>query len=47
MGLYSHIARKGDLIDLMADQVLAEALLDEVPAHWREALSALAHARHA
>jgi AcrR family transcriptional regulator len=44
MGLYSHFDRKDDLIDLMIDEVLAEALLDEVPTHWREALSALAHA---
>jgi AcrR family transcriptional regulator len=47
MGLYSHIARKDDLIDLMVDEVLAEALLEDVPDRWRDALSALAHALRA
>ncbi len=43
MGLYSHIARKDDLIDLMLDQVLGEMLLDELPGDWRAALRAIAH----
>jgi len=42
MGLYSHIARKDDLLDLMLDQVLGEVLLDQLPDDWREALRAIA-----
>jgi AcrR family transcriptional regulator len=42
MGLYSHIARKDDLLDLMLDRVLGEVLVDELPNDWREALRAIA-----
>ena len=44
MGLYSFFGRKDELIDLIADEVLAEAVLAEIPAGWRDGLSALAHA---
>jgi AcrR family transcriptional regulator len=48
MGLYSHIARKDDLLDLMLDRVLGEVLVDQLPADWREALRAIArHTRAA
>src|SRR5215469_15973744 len=43
MGLYSHIARKDDLLDLMLDQVLGEVLVDQLPGDWRQALRAIAH----
>jgi AcrR family transcriptional regulator len=43
MGLYSHIARKDDLLDLMLDRVLGEVLLDQLPGDWRQALRAIAH----
>jgi AcrR family transcriptional regulator len=42
MGLYSHIARKDDLIDLMIDRIAGEFLLDEVADDWREALRGIA-----
>jgi hypothetical protein len=35
-------ARKDELIDLMVDEVIAGALLDEIPHDWRDALSAIA-----
>src|SRR5215470_13689132 len=48
MGLYSHIARKDDLLDLMLDQVLGELLLDQLPDDWHQALRAIAqHTRAA
>src|SRR5689334_10791506 len=48
MGLYSHIARKDDLVDLMLDRVLGEVLVDQLPADWRQALRAIAwHTRAA
>jgi len=43
MGLYSHIARKDDLLDLMLDRVLGEVLVDQLPGDWRQALRAIAH----
>lgn len=42
MSLYSHVEKKADLLDLMLDEVAAEALLDEVPDDWRAALRAIA-----
>src|SRR5215831_4410786 len=42
MGLYSRIARKDDLLDLMLDQVLGEVLVDQLPGDWRQALRAIA-----
>ena len=43
MSLYSHIERKGDLIDLMVDEVMGGAVLPEpLPEDWREALRQIA-----
>ncbi len=47
MDLYRYFARKDELIDLMVDEALAGAVLDEIPRHWRDALAAIAHALHA
>lgn len=49
MSLYTHIEHKAELVDLMIDEVMAEALLPgEVPADWREALREIArHTRAA
>ncbi|MEU0568656.1 TetR/AcrR family transcriptional regulator C-terminal domain-containing protein [Nonomuraea sp. NPDC005983] len=43
MSLYTHIERKEDLLDLMADEVAAEVLVEEaLPADWREATLVIA-----
>lgn len=42
MGLYSHFARKDDLIDLMIDRIIRTALLEEISGDWREALREIA-----
>jgi AcrR family transcriptional regulator len=43
MTLYSHVADKGQLLDLMNDEVMAEVVVPgELPADWRAALSELA-----
>jgi AcrR family transcriptional regulator len=43
MSLYTYIDSKDDLLDLMADHVVAEILLEEeLPAGWREAVMLLA-----
>ena len=44
MSLYSHIDRKGDLIDLMVDEVMAGAVIPGGPPtdDWREALRQIA-----
>ena len=43
MTLYSYIERKEDLLDLMADEVAAEVLVEEpLPASWREAMLTIA-----
>jgi AcrR family transcriptional regulator len=47
MDLYRHFTRKDELIDLMVDEVIAGALLDEMPHDWRDALSAIARALRA
>jgi AcrR family transcriptional regulator len=47
MDLYRYFARKDELIDLMVDEVIAGALLDEIPHDWRDALSAIARALRA
>jgi AcrR family transcriptional regulator len=47
MDLYRHFARKDELIDLMADEAVAAAVLDEIPRDWRDALTAIAHALRA
>ncbi|MEU4836305.1 TetR/AcrR family transcriptional regulator C-terminal domain-containing protein [Streptosporangium sp. NPDC023615] len=40
MSLYSHIERKEDLLDLMADEVSGELLIrDALPDDWREAIT--------
>jgi len=48
MSLYSHIAAKDDLLDLMIDAVVGEVVLDgEPPGDWREALRQIAQRSHA
>ncbi len=47
MDLYHYFARKDELIDLMVDEVIAAAVLDELPADWRDALTAIARALRA
>jgi AcrR family transcriptional regulator len=47
MDLYRYFARKDELIDLMVDEVIAGALLNEIPRDWRDALSAIARALRA
>jgi hypothetical protein len=47
MDLYRDFARKDELIDLMVDEVVAGAVLDEIPRDWRDALTAIARALHA
>src|ERR1700760_1242883 len=44
MSLYSHIERKGDLIDLMVDEVMGGAILPDGPPldDWREGLRQIA-----
>ena len=44
MSLYSHIGRKGDLIDLMVDEVMGGAIIPGGPPtdDWREALRQIA-----
>jgi AcrR family transcriptional regulator len=44
MSLYSHIERKGDLIDLMVDEVMGGAILPESPpsGDWRDDLRRIA-----
>ncbi|WP_433516812.1 TetR/AcrR family transcriptional regulator [Nonomuraea sp. CA-143628] len=43
MTLYSYIERKEDLLDLMADEIAAEVLVDEpLPEDWREAILTIA-----
>jgi AcrR family transcriptional regulator len=44
MSLYSHIGRKQDLIELMVNEAVAECVVPgDLPADWREALSAIAY----
>jgi AcrR family transcriptional regulator len=47
MDLYRYFARKDELMDLMVDEVVAGAVLDEIPHDWRDALAAIAHAMRA
>jgi AcrR family transcriptional regulator len=43
MGLYSHFERKDDLLDLMFDEIVGDAVAgDELPDDWREALRTIA-----
>lgn len=47
MTLYSRVASKADLIDLMINEVVTEVLIPEpLPADWREALRAIARQAH-
>jgi AcrR family transcriptional regulator len=47
MSIYTHVASKDDLVDLMLDTVIAEVLLPEpLPDDWREALRQIAHRSH-
>ena len=48
MSLYTHIEHKGDLVDLMLDEVMSGALLPgPVPDDWREALRQIAQGTRA
>lgn len=48
MSLYTHIASKDELLDLMANELLALMLIEPpLPDDWREALSAIARRSHA
>jgi AcrR family transcriptional regulator len=47
MDLYRDFARKDELIDLMVDEAVAGAVLDELPGDWRDALAAIARALRA
>ena len=47
MDLYRYFARKDELIDLMVDEVIAGAVLEEIPRDWRDALAAIARALRA
>jgi AcrR family transcriptional regulator len=43
MSIYTHVASKDDLVDLMLDTVIADVLLPEpLPEDWREAMRQLA-----
>jgi AcrR family transcriptional regulator len=43
MSLYTYIDSKDDLLDLMADQIVGEALiLEKLPGDWREAITLIA-----
>ena len=42
MTLYYYVRTKADLVALMHDAILAEVLLPQLPAGWREAVSAIA-----
>jgi len=47
MDLYGYFARKDELIDLMVDEAVGGAVLEEIPYDWRDALAAIAHALRA
>ncbi len=40
--LYARVAREDDLIDLMVDEVIGEAVFDDAPVDWRGALTRIA-----
>ncbi|HEY7618503.1 MAG TPA: TetR/AcrR family transcriptional regulator C-terminal domain-containing protein [Solirubrobacteraceae bacterium] len=47
MSLYTHIASKDDLLDLMVNEVIAEALVPEpLPTDWRRAVREIALRSH-
>ncbi|NUS74478.1 MAG: TetR/AcrR family transcriptional regulator [Corynebacteriales bacterium] len=41
--MYSHVANKEELLELVVDDVHGEIQLPETPANWREAVSGCAH----
>lgn len=44
MSLYTYIARKQDLLDLMSDEIAGEVVIAEpLPADWRDAVRTIAH----
>jgi AcrR family transcriptional regulator len=48
MSLYTHIASKDDLLDLMVNEVIGEAVVPEpLPEHWRDAVREIAIRSHA
>jgi AcrR family transcriptional regulator len=48
MSLYTHIASKEDLLELMVNEAIAGVLVPEpLPEHWREALAEIARRSHA
>lgn len=42
MSLYDHIGSKEGLLDEMSNQIVGEALVDDLPSDWRSALTAIA-----
>jgi AcrR family transcriptional regulator len=42
MSIYHYFASRDELLELMAETVAAEMLVDELPADWRQALKAIA-----
>jgi AcrR family transcriptional regulator len=47
MSLYTHIASKEDLLDLMVNEVIGEALVPEpLPGHWRDVVREIAVRSH-
>ena len=43
MSLYTHVASKGDLVDLMLNEIVGDVLVPEpLPTDWREAMRAVA-----
>jgi AcrR family transcriptional regulator len=47
MSLYTHIASKEDLLDLMVNEVIGEVLVPEpLPGHWRDVVRAIAIRSH-
>lgn len=48
MSLYTHIASKDELVELMANDLIGEMLADQAPStDWREALTTIARRSHA
>jgi AcrR family transcriptional regulator len=44
MTLYHYVRTKDDLVALMDNALMAEVVIDELPDHWRDALTAIARA---
>jgi AcrR family transcriptional regulator len=47
MSLYTYVAAKDDLLALMAERIVAEAIVEDLPPDWREALTRIAQRSHA